>query len=47
MFGTDICAPGTPAPLADLLFDMRRCGEISEPVFRKVARENAVRLLGL
>lgn len=47
MFGTDICAPGTPAPLADLLFDMRRSGEISEPVFRKVARENAVRLLGL
>lgn len=47
LFGTDICAPDTPTPLVDFLLDLRRTGKISEPVFQKVARENAVRLLGL
>ena len=47
MFGTDICAPDTPTPLVDLLLDMKKNGEISEAVFSKVAKGNAIRILGL
>ena len=47
MFGTDICAPDTPTPLVDFLLDLRDNGDISEEVFRKIARENAVRILEL
>lgn len=47
MFGTDICAPDTPTPLVDFLLDLKNSGDISETVFNKVARENAVRMLGL
>lgn len=46
-FGTDICAPDTPTPLVDFLLDLRKTGEISEEVFQKIARENAIRVLGL
>ncbi|MBN1808715.1 MAG: amidohydrolase family protein [Planctomycetes bacterium] len=46
-FGTDICAPGTPTPLVDYLLELRRNGAITESVFSKIARENAIRLLGL
>ena len=46
-FGTDICAPDTRTPLVDFLLDLRQSGAISETVFQKVARENAIRLLGL
>ena len=46
-FGTDICAPNTPTPLVDFLLELRSSGRISETVFQKVARENAIRLLGL
>jgi len=46
-FGTDICAPDTPTPLVDLLLRFRDEGRISEDVFQKIARENAVRLLDL
>lgn len=47
LFGTDICAPDTPAPLVDLLIRFRDEGRISERVFQKVARENAIRVLEL
>jgi predicted TIM-barrel fold metal-dependent hydrolase len=47
MFGTDICAPDTPTPLVDFLLELKNTGGISEVVFNKVARENAVRILGL
>lgn len=47
LFGTDICAPDTPTPLAGFLQEMRDAGEITEAVFAKVARENARRVLGL
>ncbi|MGI6537132.1 MAG: amidohydrolase family protein [Caldicoprobacterales bacterium] len=47
MFGTDICAPDTPAPLVDFLLEIREENLISETVFQKVARENARKLLGL
>ena len=47
-FGTDICRPDRLAtPLVDFLLDLRRKGKISETVFQKVARENAIRLLRL
>ena len=47
LFGTDICAPDTPTPLVDLLLELRDSGRISQEVFHKVARDNAVRLLDL
>ena len=47
MFGTDICAPDTPTPLADFLLGLRDTKKITEQVFQKVARENAIRILGL
>ncbi len=49
-FGTDICSPAgeaCQAPLADYLVRLRDQKKISETCFNKVARENAVRLLGL
>lgn len=46
-FGTDICFPGMEIPMIDLLVNWRDTGKISENVFQKVARENAVKLLGL
>ncbi len=46
-FGTDITNPDTPGPLRDYLLKIRQGGKLAEPVFRKVARENAVRLLQL
>ncbi|HIE03208.1 MAG TPA: hypothetical protein EYP61_00455 [Candidatus Latescibacteria bacterium] len=47
LFGTDICAPDTPTPLADFLLDLKKSGKVSEEVFWKVARENAIKLLEL
>ena len=47
MFGTDICAPDTPTPLIDFLLELRDLKKISEDVFQKVARENAIRILDL
>ena len=47
MFGTDITAPDTPTPLVDFLRELRDTGKISETVFQKVARENAIRILDL
>ena len=47
LFGTDICAPNTPTPLVGTLKTLRSSGAISEDVFEKVARGNAIRLLGL
>ena len=46
-FGTDIAAPDTPTPLVDFLLELRSEGRISEEVFQKVARENAIRVLEL
>ncbi|MFH1572101.1 MAG: amidohydrolase family protein [Gemmatimonadota bacterium] len=47
LFGTDLCFSDMPLPLVDLLIDWRDAAKISGAVFRKVARENAVRLFGL
>jgi len=47
LFGTDICAPDTPTPLVDYLLLLREEGDISKKVFEKIARTNAIKLLGL
>jgi len=47
LFGTDICHFGQQFPLRDMLLTWRDTGKISEEVFHKVARENAVQLLDL
>jgi len=47
LFGTDICFFDMPFPMVDLLREWRDTKKISEGVFNKVTRENAVKLLGL
>lgn len=47
MFGTDICDFKTPFPMVDLLNDWRDSKKISEEVFNKIARENAIKLFNL
>ncbi len=47
LFETDICAPDTETPLAEFLLDLRSSGSIGEETFEKVARENALRVLGM
>lgn len=46
-FGTDICAPDTPAPQAEFLLKLRNEKRISETCFQKIAKKNAIRLLNL
>jgi len=48
-FGTDICQPTMPTlrTLADFLLDLRQQGYLAEEVFQKIARDNAIRVLGL
>ena len=46
-FGTDICTPDEKTPLVDFLLKLRNERKITETVFQKVSRENAVKLLGL
>ena len=47
LYGTDLVGFKMPIPLGDLLLKWRDTKRISEAVFNKVARENAVKLLGL
>ena len=47
MFGTDICGFDTPFPMVDILIKWRDTKKISEQVFNKIAKANAVKLLGL
>lgn len=51
MFGMDICSPEgerrNPNKLSGFLRDMLAKGEITETVFNKVARGNAIRILGV
>ncbi len=47
LFGTDICGFDTPFNMAELLIEWRDAGKISEPVFNKIARENAIKLFDL
>ena len=47
LFGTDICGVDMPFPMIDLLLQWRAAEKISETVFRKIAKQNAVKLLEL
>ena len=47
MFGTDVCGFDTEFPLVDLMLEWRDKKKITEMVFNKVAKENALKLLGL
>lgn len=46
-FGTDMCFPTMPVPLTDLLIRWKNEERISEEVFYKIAKGNAIRILGL
>ncbi|RAV19666.1 amidohydrolase family protein [Paenibacillus contaminans] len=46
-FGTDICFKGMKVDLVDTLIQWRDTNKISEAVFQKIARENAIKFLGL
>ena len=46
-FGTDLCFPDMPIKIIDLLLDWRTSGKITEVVFQKIARENAIRFFDL
>lgn len=46
-FGTDMCGKDMPVELDSLLISWREQGKISETTFRKIAYENAEKLLGL
>ena len=46
-FGTDICVESQRSPLATFLLKLKAEGKITETVFNKIARENAIKLLGL
>lgn len=46
-FGTDLCYQGMDVPLPRLLIRWRDEGRISNTAFEKIARGNAIRLLGL
>ena len=44
-FGTDMCAPDMQVDLDKLMISWKESGKISETVFRKIAWENAAKLL--
>jgi predicted TIM-barrel fold metal-dependent hydrolase len=47
IYATDICAPDMPLPMANFLLTLRKENKISESVFQKIARENAIRVFNL
>ena len=47
MFGTDICSADQELPLAGFLLNLKKENKITEEVFNKVARGNAIRVLVL
>ncbi|MFC5407533.1 amidohydrolase family protein [Cohnella soli] len=46
-FGTDFCFVGMEVPLIETLIQWRDTKKITETVFNKIARENAIKLFGL
>ena len=46
-FGSDFCGLNMPVDMVPLLLRWRETGKLSESVFQKIARENAIRLLNL
>ena len=47
MFGTDVVRRGQDSPIVHLMEELRQEKKISEAAYRKIARDNAVRLLDL
>jgi predicted TIM-barrel fold metal-dependent hydrolase len=47
LFGTDICFASMPLSMVDLLCQWRDEKKITQEVFQKIARQNAIKLLGL
>ena len=47
LYGTDLCGPEMALPMIGLLLEWRETKKITEEVFQKVARENAIKLLAL
>ncbi len=47
LYGSDMLSPAFGAPMRQLLLDWRKRGKISETVFQKIARENAIRIFNL
>lgn len=47
LFGTDICAHDQPVPLVDFLLSLLEKKKISNTVFQKIAKGNAIKLLKL
>lgn len=47
LFGTDICSSKMRIPLPEFLISLKRRKKISNAVFKKIARENAVKLFHL
>ncbi|HOK56208.1 MAG TPA: amidohydrolase family protein [bacterium] len=47
LFGTDLCRPDQDTPLIKFLKGLVEKGKISENIFRKIVRENAIKLLNL
>ncbi len=46
-FGTDMCSANAAVPLPEFLIGLKNSGKITEEVFNKIARENALKLLNL
>ena len=46
-FGTDICSFNQKVQLAEYLLSLKSKGKISQEVFQKIAKENAIKLLKL
>ncbi|MCF6174272.1 MAG: amidohydrolase family protein [Victivallaceae bacterium] len=46
-FGTDMCSADADVPLPRFLIDLKDNGKITPEVFRKIARENAIKLFKL
>ncbi len=47
LFGTDYCSVNMRFPTMELLLEWRSAGKISESVFSRIARENAIKLFDL
>lgn len=46
-FGTDMCTAGADVPLPRFLIDLKESGKITAEAFNKIAKENAIKKLGL
>ncbi|NCU32879.1 MAG: hypothetical protein EOM23_08115 [Candidatus Moranbacteria bacterium] len=47
LYGTDICSARQQIPLPEFLLNLKSKKKISQTVFNKIARENAIKMLGI